>query len=48
MTDRRKFRIELDEDVMEAIRALADKHYNRNATKATNVLLRKALKAQKR
>jgi hypothetical protein len=48
MTDRRKYRIALDEDVMEAIRAIANKHYNRNATKATNVLLRKAMKAQKR
>jgi hypothetical protein len=46
MTDPRKYRIRLDDDVMERIRPIADKEYNRNATKAVNQLLRKALAAR--
>jgi len=46
MTDPRKSRIHIEEDIMERIRPLADKEYNRNATKAINQLLRKALAAR--
>jgi hypothetical protein len=46
MTDPRKSRIHIEEDVMERIRPIADKEFNRNATKAVNQLLRKALAAR--
>jgi hypothetical protein len=45
MTTPRTYRATIDEDIMERIRPLADKEYNRNATKAINQLLRKALAA---
>jgi hypothetical protein len=46
MTDPRRSRIHIEEDVMERIRPIADKEFNRNATKAVNQLLRKALAAR--
>jgi len=46
MTTPRTYRATIDEDIMERIRPLADKEYNRNATKAINQLLRKALAAR--
>jgi hypothetical protein len=46
MTDPRRSRIHIEEDVMERIRPIADKEYNRNATKAINQLLRKSLAAR--
>jgi hypothetical protein len=46
MTDPRRYRVAIDDDIMERIRPLADKEYNRNATKAINQLLRKALAAR--
>jgi hypothetical protein len=45
VTDPRRYRVAIDDEVMERIRPLADKEYNRNATKAINQLLRKALAA---
>jgi hypothetical protein len=46
MTDPRRYRIHIEEDIMERIRPLADKEFNRNCTKAVNQLLRKALAAR--
>jgi hypothetical protein len=43
MTDPRRSRIHIEEDVMEHIRPITDKEFNRNCTKAVNQLLRKAL-----
>jgi len=46
MTDPRRYRVAIEEDIMERIRPIADKEYNRNCTKAVNQLLRKALAAR--
>jgi hypothetical protein len=46
MTDPRRYRVAIDDEVMKRIRPLADKEYNRNSTKAVNQLLRKALAAR--
>jgi hypothetical protein len=46
MTDPRRYRVAIDDEVMERIRPIADKEFNRNATKAVNQLLRKALAAR--
>ena len=46
MTDPRRYRVAIDDEVMERIRPIADKEYNRNSTKAVNQLLRKALAAR--
>ena len=46
MTTPRTYRATIDEDIMERIRPIADKEFNRNSTKAVNQLLRKALAAR--
>jgi hypothetical protein len=46
MTDPRRSRIHIEEDIMERIRPIADKEFNSNCTKAVNQLLRKALAAR--
>jgi len=46
MTDPRRYRVAIDDEVMDRIRPIADKEFNRNSTKAVNQLLRKALAAR--
>jgi predicted transcriptional regulator len=46
MTDPRRYRVAIDDDVMERIQHIAEKEFNRNATKAVNQLIRKALAAR--
>ena len=47
MTDPRRYRVAIDPDIMEQVRPLANRDYNRNATKAINRILRAALKAKR-